>query len=158
MNDNMKMTRNLSLIHVLFFGLAFMSLTTVFSTFGIATELSHGMVPGSYILASIVMLFTAYSYGQMAKEIPVSGSAYTYAQRALNPEIGFLVGWGILMDYLFIPMVNYLLFGIFFNAAFPEIPVWVFILAILAVVTVVNMRGIKIAARANLIVVIAAAL
>src|SRR5699024_8678158 len=91
-------------------------------------------------------------------EIPVSGSAYTYAQRALNPEIGFLVGWGILMDYLFIPMVNYLLFGIFFNAAFPEIPVWVFILAILAVVTVVNMRGIKIAARANLIVVIAAAL
>src|SRR5699024_2205398 len=152
------LNRNLSLLHVVFFGLAFMSLTTVFSTYGIATELSHGMVPGSYILALIVMLFTAYSYGQMAREFPVSGSAYTYAQRALNPEIGFLVGWGILMDYLFIPMVNYLLFGIFFHAAFPNIPPYVFIFIILIIVTFINMKGIKIAAWANLIVVTAAAL
>jgi len=152
------LNRNLSLLHVVFFGLAFMSLTTVFSTYGIATELSHGMVPGSYILALIVMLFTAYSYGQMAREFPVSGSAYTYAQRALNPEIGFLVGWGILMDYLFIPMVNYLLFGIFFHAAFPNIPTYVFIFIILIIVTFINMKGIKIAAWANLIVVTAAAL
>lgn len=158
MSNNNKMTRNLSLVHVLFFGLAFMSLTTVFSTFGIATQLSHGMVPGAYILALIVMLFTAYSYGQMAKKFPVSGSAYTYAQNAFNPEVGFLVGWGILMDYLFIPMVNYLLFGIFFNAAFPAIPVWLFILVILGIVTIINMRGIKIAVRANLIVVVAAGL
>src|SRR5699024_8755492 len=116
---------------------------------------SHGMVAGSYILALIVMLFTAYSYGQMAREYPVSGSAYTYAQKAIGPEVGFMVGWAILIDYLFIPMVNYLLFGIFFNAAFPEIPPALFILFILFLVTIINLRGVKIAARANLIVIAA---
>src|SRR5699024_4679153 len=117
-----------------------------------------GLVPGSYILALIVMLFTSYSYGQMAKKFPVSGSAYTYAQRAINPEVGFLVGWAILTDYIFIPLINYLLFGIFFNAAFPSIPTWVFILVVLVVVTFINMRGIKIAAHTNIIIVFAAGL
>src|SRR5699024_1241496 len=101
-----RMKRSLSLFQVVLFGLAFMALTTVFSTYGIAAELSQGMVAGSYIIALIVMLFTAYSYGQMAKQFPISGSAYTYTQYAISPEVGFLVGWAILMDYMFIPMVN----------------------------------------------------
>lgn len=153
--EEIQMRRSLSLFSVVLFGLAFMALTTVFSTYGIASQLSHGMVAGSYILALIVMLFTAYSYGQMAKEFPVAGSAYTYAQKALGPELGMLVGWAILMDYLFIPMVNYLLFGIFFHAAFPEIPPAAFILFVLVLVTAVNLRGVKIAATANLVVVAA---
>jgi amino acid transporter len=152
------MSRSLSLFNVILFGLAFMALVTVFSTYGIASQLSHGMVAGSYVLALVVMLFTAYSYGQMAKAYPVAGSAYTYAQKSIGPEVGFLVGWAILMDYLFIPMVNYLLFGIFFHAAFPEIPPAVFILFMLILVTVINLRGVKIAARANLIVILSSVL
>lgn len=148
-----QMVRSLSLFQVILFGLAFMALTTVFSTYGIAAELSNGMVAGSYIVALVVMLFTAYSYGQMAKEYPISGSAYTYTQRAINPEVGFLVGWAILMDYMFIPMVNYLLFGIFFHAAFPQIPANVFVLIILVVVTAINLRGIKLAVWMNLITI-----
>ncbi|WP_233269507.1 APC family permease [Alteribacillus sp. YIM 98480] len=153
MKDNTKLARSLSLPSVVVFGLAFMAITTVFSTYGIASQLSHGMVAGSYILALIVMLFTAYSYGQMAKEYPVAGSAYSYAQKAINPFVGFLVGWSILMDYLFIPMVNYLLFGIFFSAAIPEVPSQVWIIGLLILVTFVNIKGVKLAARANIIVI-----
>ncbi|WP_260398827.1 hypothetical protein [Peribacillus simplex] len=43
-----------------------MALATVFSTYGIAAEMSH-VVPGAYILALMVMLFTANSYGQMGE-------------------------------------------------------------------------------------------
>ncbi|WP_412547121.1 hypothetical protein [Peribacillus simplex] len=46
---------------------------------GIAAEMSH-VVPGAYILALMVMLFTENSYGQMAKVIPSAGSAYAYAK------------------------------------------------------------------------------
>ncbi len=155
MSDQKGMKRSLSLFSVVLFGLAFMALTTVFSTYGVVSQISHGMVAGSYILAFVVMLFTAYSYGLMAREYPVSGSAYSYAQKAINPKVGFLVGWAILMDYLFIPMVNYLLFGIFFNAAIPEVPSWVWILSILIMVTIVNMRGIKLAVGANLLIICA---
>lgn len=148
-----QMTRSLTLFQVVLFGLAFMALTTVFSTYGIAANISQGMVAGAYVVALIVMLFTAYSYGQMAKQFPVSGSAYTYTQYAINPEVGFLVGWAILMDYMFIPMVNYLLFGIFFHAAFPQIPANLFVFVILVVVTFINLRGIKVAVWMNLITI-----
>ncbi len=154
MKNDTQLSRSLSLPSVVVFGLAFMALTTVFSTYGIASQLSHGMVAGSYILALIVMLFTAYSYGQMAKEYPIAGSAYTYAQKAINPFVGFLVGWSILMDYLFIPMVNYLLFGIFFSAAIPGVPPQVWITGLLILVTLVNIRGVKLAAGANMIVIV----
>lgn len=153
MNKSIQLSRSLTLPAVVVNGMAFMALTTVFSTYGIASQISHGMVAGSYILALIVMLFTAYSYGQMAKAYPIAGSAYTYAQKAINPFVGFLVGWAILMDYLFIPMVNFLLFGIFFSAAIPEVPEYVWILGLIVIVTLVNVRGVKLGASINMLVI-----
>ncbi len=150
--------RTLSLWSVVLFGLAFMALTTVFSTFGIASELSMGMITGAYIVALIVMLFTAYSYGVMAKRYPVAGSAYSYVQRAISPSSGFLVGWAIMMDYLFIPMVNFMLFGIFFHDAFPMVPQWLFIVVLIVLVTGINLIGIKLAVTVNLVIVVASIL
>ncbi|WP_042351272.1 APC family permease [Bacillus massiliigorillae] len=154
MSKQKEMKPTLTLLPVVLFGFSFMALATVFSTYGIAAELSHGMVPGAYLLALVVMLFTAYSYGQMAKVIPSAGSAYAYTQQALNPYIGFLVGWAILMDYLFIPLVNYLLFSIFFSAAFPSIPGYVWILGMLTLVTIINIKGVKLASQANTLITI----
>ncbi len=153
MKDNVQLSRSLSLTAVVVYGMAFMAMTTVFSTYGIASQLSHGMVAGSYVLALVVMLFTAHSYGQMARAYPVTGSAYTYAQKAINPQVGFLVGWAILMDYLLIPMVNFLLFGIFFSAAIPEVPPYVWILFLIVLVTFVNIKGVKLGANVNMIVI-----
>lgn len=151
MDESVKLQRSLTLLPVVLFGFSFMAPATVFSTYGIAAQLSHGMVAGSYVIALCVMLFTAYSYGQMAKEFPYSGSAYTFAQKSINSYFGFLVGWSILLDYLFIPMVNYLLFGIFFSAAFPAIPSYVWILLMLILVTGVNIIGLKLANAVNVI-------
>ncbi|RNB91635.1 APC family permease [Brevibacillus fluminis] len=154
MSETREMKRTLTLLPVVLFGFSFMALGTVFSTYGVASQISHGMVAGSYILATIVMLFTAYSYGQMAKVFPIAGSAYTYTQKAINPHVGFLVGWSLLMDYLLIPLVNYLLFGIFYHAAFPNIPSSVWILSMLILVTIVNIRGVKLANKANIFITI----
>lgn len=154
MSTPKQMERSLTLLPIVLFGFSFMALATVFSTYGIAAELSHGMVPGSYVVALVVMLFTAYSYGQMSKIIPSAGSAYAYTQKSINPYVGFMVGWAILMDYLFIPMVNYLLFGIFFSAAFPAIPPYVWILSMMLLVTYINMKGVKLASKANALITI----
>ncbi|MEX0632667.1 APC family permease [Serratia ureilytica] len=67
------------------------------------------------------MLFTAISYGKLVRQ-PTAGSAYTYAQKAINPHVGFLVGWSSLLDYLFLPMINTLLAKIYLTALFPEVP------------------------------------
>lgn len=149
MSNIRKTDRTLTLIPVVLFGFSFMGLTTAFTTYGIAANISHGTVPGAMIVALVVMMFTAYSYGKMAIAFPSSGSAYVYTQKSLNPSVGFLVGWVILMDYLFMPMVNYLVFGIFFSAAFPIIPSYIWIAGMLILVTFINIKGLKIATNVN---------
>jgi len=147
---NAKLERTLSLRHLVFFGLAFMAPMVFFLTYGIVVQLTHGMLPTGYILAVIVMLFTAYSYGQMVKAYPVSGSSYTFVQKSINPHSGFLVGWAIYMDYLFSPMIAALTNGIFVSAFMPFIPAWTVIIFFLLIITTINILGIKITVNFNI--------
>lgn len=151
--ENLKLKRSLTIFPLVLFGLAYMAPTTVFSTYGVVAEITKGMVPAAYIIALIGMLFTAYSYGQMVKAYPVAGSAYTYTRKALNPHIGFLVGWVILLDYLFLPMINGLLIAIYLNSYFPSIPFSVWLIGFLILITIVNVIGVKIATKINLLLV-----
>jgi amino acid transporter len=89
----------------------------------------------------------------MAGAIPASGSAYTYVSNSFGPAVGFLSGWSLLLDYMFLPMINYLVIGIFLGAALPMVPSWVFVLASILLVTVVNLAGITSIARANIVIV-----
>ncbi|MFM1653620.1 APC family permease [Brevibacillus sp. B_LB10_24] len=142
--------RSLSLKYVVFFGLAFMAPTTMFSTYGIAVQGTNGMIPTAYIVALMVMLFTAYSYTQMVKAFPNAGAAYTFTQKSLSPHIGFLVGWTILLDYVFSPMISALLLGIAMKAYFPSIPMFIWIVLFIITITIVNILGITVAAKFNM--------
>lgn len=134
-------------------GLVYMVPLTIFSTYGIVVELTGGRLSAAYAAALVVMLFTARSYGRMAKAFPFAGSAYTYVTRSFSPGLGFMTGWSLLLDYLLLPMINYLLIGIYLNAAFPSVPAWLFICVSIATVTVLNIIGITAVARANFVVV-----
>ncbi|MBM7587384.1 L-asparagine transporter-like permease [Bacillus pakistanensis] len=141
--------RSLSLKYVVFFGLAFMAPTTLFSTYGVAVHGTNGMLSTAYIIALIVMFFTAYSYAQLVKAFPNAGAAYTFTQKSLSPHIGFLVGWTILLDYVFSPMISALLLGIAMNAYFPSIPMFIWIILFIITITIVNILGITVAAKFN---------
>ncbi|AMA72412.1 Putrescine importer PuuP [Aneurinibacillus sp. XH2] len=146
--------RTLTLFPLVILGLAYMAPMTVFSTYGVAAQTTHGMVPAAYIVALLAMLFTAYSYGKMVKAYPVAGSAYTYTQKTISPHLGFLVGWSVLMDYLFLPMINFLLSGIFLSAAFPSVPSWIWIILFIAMITGINILGIRMTAKVNGVLVL----
>jgi putrescine importer len=146
--------RRLKLRHVVAMGLAYMSPFAVFDTFGIVTQITNGHVPASYIVVTIAVLFTAFSYAKMVYIYPAAGSAYTYARKTIHSGVGFLVGWAVLLDYLFLPMINALLAKIYLSAGFPMVPGWVWIVALIVIITVLNIVGVKISAVANVIMVI----
>ena len=98
------------------------------------------------------MVFTARSYARMSVAYPVAGSAYTYAQKSFGAPVGFLSGWSLLLDYLFLPMLNYLVIGLYLNAAVPSIPEWVIVVVTIVIVTVLNIIGIVSVARANAVI------
>lgn len=143
--------QSLHLRSVVLFGLAYMAPIIVLGIFGVIAEKSDGASAGSYLVATVAMLFTALSYGLMAKHFPVAGSAYTYVRKALDTRVGFLVGWAILLDYLFLPLVIWLIGGAYLQGQFPGVPFWVWIVAFIVITSVLNILGLKVADRANFV-------
>lgn len=143
------MPRNLVLWHIIIIGLAYIQPMTVFDTFGLVSRDSGGHVPTSYIFALVAILLTALSYGQMIRCYPSSGSAYTYAQRAIHPNVGFMVGWSSWLDYLLSPMVNIILARIYLEALFPSVNQWTWVIGLTAFMTGINFFGARFVARFN---------
>ncbi|ULR33062.1 APC family permease [Dickeya fangzhongdai] len=149
-----QLRKTLTLVPVVMMGLAYMQPMTLFDTFGIVSGLTDGHVATAYAFALIAILFTALSYGKLVRRFPSAGSAYTYAQKAISPTVGFMVGWSSLLDYLFMPMINILLAKIYFETLIPSMPSWIFVVLLVGFMTLSNLRGIKTVANFNSLIVV----
>ncbi|PYB88084.1 amino acid permease [Pseudomonas koreensis] len=150
-----ELKRSLTLTDLVVYGMIFMIPIAPFGVYGYVNAEAPGMVPLAYIIGMVAMLFTALSYGSMAKAFPVAGSVYSYAQRGLNQHVGFIAGWLMLLDYLLIPPLLYLYSAMALNHLYPDIPKVGFILAFLVSATFVNLRGITFTARMNMLFLLA---
>ena len=55
----------------------------------------------SFILAGLGCLFAGLCYAEFASMIPVAGSAYTYAYATLGEFVAWIIGWDLILEYLF---------------------------------------------------------
>ncbi|MGC4379190.1 APC family permease [Fictibacillus sp. Mic-4] len=154
MENGVGLKKSLGLWSIVMLGVGYMTPMVVFDTFGIVSNDTGGHVPTSYILALAAMLFTAASYGKLVKVFPMAGSAYTYTAKTIHPNLGFLVGWSALLDYLFLPMVNALLTKYYFEALFPSVPGWVWVVLFVGLVTLVNVFSVNVSANFNTLLVL----
>lgn len=53
----------------------------------------------SFLIAALACGFAALCYAELAAMIPVSGSAYTFAQAALGELIAWIIGWDLILEY-----------------------------------------------------------
>jgi amino acid transporter len=139
--------RTIGLTELVFFGLVFIGPAAAVGVFGTLDARSGGAVALVYIVATIVMAFTAVSYMRMSREVPRAGTVFAYASAGIGKPAGFIAGWMILLDYLFIPSVAYLFTGIALNSIFPTIPVWAFTGLAVVLTTGLNLAGVKVASR-----------
>jgi amino acid transporter len=147
--------RRLTTLSAALFGLSYICPTVVISTFGVLAQNTRGASASAYVVATLAVLFTAVSYGRMAALYPEAGSAYTYVSRSTNAGFGFITGWVLILDYLFIPMVICLFTAKAFEVVLPDISFrfWVVVVALLT--TIINVLGIKLADRINLTIMAA---
>ncbi|MDQ5981243.1 MAG: basic amino acid/polyamine antiporter, family [Verrucomicrobiota bacterium] len=55
----------------------------------------------SFVFSGIACLFAGLCYAELASMIPVSGSAYTYSYATLGELFAWVVGWCLVLEYLF---------------------------------------------------------
>ncbi len=149
-----QLARTLGLWAIVGLGLGYMTPTVVFDTFGIVSDETGGVVPTAYLLALVVMVFTAISYGRMTQIFPSAGSAYTYTSETISPNLGFLIGWAALLDYLLLPLVNALIIRSYLYSFFPEAPQWIWVVVYVAAITAMCLFSMTNTSRVNMLLVV----
>lgn len=149
-----QLARTLGLWAIVGLGLGYMTPTVVFDTFGIVSAETGNVVPAAYLLALVVMVFTAISYGRMTQVFPSAGSAYTYTSETINPNVGFLIGWAALLDYLLLPLVNALIIRSYMYSFFPEAPQWLWVVVYVAAITGMCLYSMTNTSRVNMLLVV----
>ncbi len=144
-----QLRRSLRLRDLLVYGLIFMVPIAPFAIFGVVFNASKGMVPLTYVIGLVAMLFTALSYREMSRAFPVAGSVYAYAGRGITPWVGFLAGWAILLDYLLVPTLLYVTGAVALDTVVPGVPQWLWIVIFVVFNTVVNLAGVETTAWAT---------
>ena len=66
-----------------------------------ASEYAGPGVSISFAIAGIAAATSALCYAELASMIPVAGSTYSYAFAVLGPFLGWVIGWDLLLEYLF---------------------------------------------------------
>src|SRR6266513_3197328 len=118
--------------------------------YGVAQKLSDGHFLATILIALFAMLITAVSYGRMAALYPTAGSAYTYVGKGLNPHLGFLAGWAMILDYRLQPLINTVWMSTALHERYlHQVPFVAWALLIVGIMTVLNLAGVKSSARAN---------
>ncbi|MEV5600951.1 APC family permease [Streptomyces sp. NPDC052299] len=139
--------RTLGFRDLVVYGLLFIAPMAPVGVFGTLDAKSDGAVALVYVAATVVMAFTAFSYAQMVRVAPMAGSVFAYARKGLGEGPGFIAGWMAMLDYLLIPAVAYLFSGIAMNSLVPEVSRWVWTALAVVVTTLLNLWGVRAAAR-----------
>ncbi|WP_217141253.1 APC family permease [Streptomyces sp. AC627_RSS907] len=144
--------RSLGFRDLVVYGLLFIAPMAPVGVFGTLDAKSHGAVALVYVVATVAMAFTAFSYAQMVRVVPQAGSVFAYARVGLGKEFGFVAGWMAALDYVLIPAVAYLFSGIAMEALVPAVSRWVWTALAVVVTTLLNLWGVRAAARVGFLV------
>ena len=144
-----RLNRTLGLWNLIIIGMVIIQPTAPMGIYGVISNKDHGHVVTTILIAMVAMLFTAISYGRMARVYPSAGSAYTYVGQEIHSAFGYIVGWGMVMDYLLNPLICTAFCAKAAMNILPGLSYYVWILIFAAFFTWVNLRGIKTSAQLN---------
>lgn len=138
-----ELRRGLGLWDVVLYGVLFMVIIAPQSIWGLVQVQGLGMSTLVYIVGFVAIGFTALSYVRMSRRFPIAGSVYSYVQRGINPHVGFMSGWMILLDYCIVPALLYVMVANWGVMLIPNSPWYLWVIVFVAFNTFVTIRGIS---------------
>ena len=144
-----RLRRTLTLWDLILYGVIVIQPVAPMSVFGVLSDRGHGHVVTTILIAMGAMLFTAISYGRMARAYPSAGSAFTYVGQEISPALGYVTGWSMVMDYMLNPMICIIWVSQQAHVFAPGVPYGAWAVFFALVFTALNIQGVKTSARVN---------
>jgi APA family basic amino acid/polyamine antiporter len=73
--------------------------SSIYYALGVTAAFALGLTPLALILAGFIFVTTALNYAEGTAALPHAGGSSSFARRAFNQPIGFIVGWVQLLNY-----------------------------------------------------------
>jgi len=136
--------------------------SSIYYALGVTAAFALGLTPLALILAGLIFVSTALNYAEGSAALPHAGGSSSFARRAFNGPIGFLVGWVQLLNYTATVSISayfaisYLgVFNIFHALKTNELWHVGATIALIAFLMVVNVIGIQESSALNLVLAMA---
>jgi histidine transporter len=98
----------------------------------------------AYMIGGAAVFMVMRALGEMAVRHPVSGSFGQYASKYLGPFAGFITGWTFAFEMAIVAIADVTAFGIYMGFWFPDVPRWIWILAVVFFIAALNMMKVKV--------------
>jgi APA family basic amino acid/polyamine antiporter len=97
-----ELRRHLGPVNLTLLGIGCVIGAGIFVLTGTAAALHAGpAIALSFIISAFGCLLAGLCYAEFASMIPVSGSAYTYGYATMGEFIAWIIGWDLILEYLF---------------------------------------------------------
>jgi APA family basic amino acid/polyamine antiporter len=97
-----RLRRSLGVVGLTAFGVGCTIGAGIFSLTGdVAAHQAGPAVSLAFVLASVACFFAGLCYAEFAAMVPISGSAYSYSFVTLGEGVAWIVGWSLVLEWLF---------------------------------------------------------
>ncbi len=170
--EGSRLKKELGALDIVVLGIGVIIGAGIFVLTGVAAATEAGpAIALSFVFAAVVCAFAALCYAEFASMVPVAGSAYTYSYVTLGQFIAFIIGWDLFLEFTvgaaavaigWSGQLNATLdqiFGVTLPEAITAPPAEGGVVNLLGMLLVLALtyllvRGIRISAKANMVMVI----
>ena len=100
--EESSLRKHLNLTNIILLGIGCIIGAGIFVLTGTAAALHAGpAIAISFIVSAFGCLLAGLCYAEFSSMIPVSGSAYTYGYATMGEFIAWIIGWDLILEYLF---------------------------------------------------------
>jgi APA family basic amino acid/polyamine antiporter len=131
--------------------------SSIYYVLGLVAGLALGLTPVVFIIAGIFFYMTAASYAEATAMYPEAGGSSSFARHAFNEFWSFFAGWGQMLNYIITVaisaffMPHYLGEVLGFDVLLHAPGDIVFGIVVVALLSLVNVRGVKESAGVNIL-------
>lgn len=101
-NNEGGLHRHLTRMNLIFIGVGAVIGAGIFVITGTAAALHAGpALVISFVISAIGCALAGLCYAEFASMIPIAGSAYTYSYTTMGELVAWIIGWDLILEYLF---------------------------------------------------------
>lgn len=142
--SNGQVKRGLKARHVSMIALGGCIGTGLFVASGSAiSQAGPGGALTAYVLMGLMVYFLMTSLGEMATNMPISGSFAAYSSKYVDPALGFAMGWNYWFNWAITVAVDISTAALVMKFWLPNVPAWIWSAIALAIIFLINAMSVS---------------